>query len=149
AKHVGARLLIARSLWNQSHDEAGTMSLLGEVTAPGATRDAASPIELVEALTTMAVVHMTRSRMTQAETALDEALKIDPKAGPALAGMGEVLYRQGRFTDALARFEAGIQADPEGTLAKIGVAKTKIALERLQEAKDQLKRLREARPADF
>jgi len=63
--------------------------------------------------------------------------------------MGEVLYRQGRFTDALARFEAGIQADPEGSAAKIGAAKTKIALERLQEAKEQLKKLRDARPTDF
>src|SRR5262249_57067178 len=89
------------------------------------------------------------SRMSQAEAALADALKIDPKAGPALAGMGEVLYREGRFTDALAKFEAGIQADPDGTLAKIGAAKTKIALERLQEAKEQLKKLRDARPNDF
>jgi predicted Zn finger-like uncharacterized protein len=148
-KHVGARLLIARSLWTKSHDEAGATAFLTEVTAQGPTREAASPAELVEALTVMARVHMARSRMTQAEHALDEALKIDPKAGPALAGMGEVLYRQGRFTDALARFEAGIQADPEGSAAKIGAAKTKIALERLQEAKEQLKKLRDARPSDF
>jgi predicted Zn finger-like uncharacterized protein len=148
-KHVGARLLIARALWTKSRDEAGATSFLTEVTAKGPTREAASPAELVEALTAMARVHMARSRMTQAETALDEALKIDPKAGPALAGMGEVLYRQGRFTDALARFEAGIQADPEGSAAKIGAAKTKIALERLQEAKEQLKKLRDARPNDF
>ena len=60
-----------------------------------------------------------------------------------------MLYREGRFTDALARFEAGIQADPEGMAAKIGTAKTKIALERLQEAKEQLKKLRDARPGDF
>jgi tetratricopeptide (TPR) repeat protein len=148
-QHVGARLLIARSLWSKSRDEAATNAMLREVTAPGPTREAASPAELVDALTAMARVHMARSRMTQAEAALEEALKIDPKAGPALAGMGEVLYRQGRFTDALARFEAGIQADPEGILAKIGAAKTKIALERLQEAKEQLKKLRDARPGDF
>ena len=148
-RHVGARLLIARSLWNTSHDEPGATSFLSAVTSPGPTRDAASPAELVDALTATARVHMARSRMTQAESALDEALKIDPKAGSALAGMGEVLYRQGRFTDALARFEAGIQADPEGSAAKIGAAKTKIALERLQEAKEQLKKLRDARPNDF
>jgi tetratricopeptide (TPR) repeat protein len=148
-KHVGARLLIARSLWAQSRDEAGATSILSEIMAPGPTRDSASPVELVDALAAIARVHMARSRMTQAEHALDEALKIDPKAGPALAGMGEVLYRQGRFTDALARFEAGIQADPEGSAAKIGAAKTKIALERLQEAKEQLKKLRDARPSDF
>lgn len=148
-QHVGARLLIARSLWSVSRDEAAATTILSEVIAPGPTREAASPVELVDALTTMAKVHMARSRMSQAEAALTEALKIDPKAGPALAGMGEALYREGRFTDALARFEMGIQADPEGTSAKIGAAKTKIALERLGEAKDQLKRLRDARPSDL
>jgi tetratricopeptide (TPR) repeat protein len=148
-QHVGARLLIARSLWTGSRNEAAATAILGEVISPGPTREAASPLELVDALTTMARVHMARSRMSQAETSLTEALKIDPKAGPALAGMGELLYREGRFTDALARFEAGIQADPEGTSAKIGAAKTKIALERLGEAKEQLKRLRDARPNDL
>jgi len=147
--HAGARLLVARSLWNTSHDEVATTAILEQITLPGPTREGASPMELVEALTATARVHMTRSRMTQAESALGEALNIEPKSGPALAGMGEVLYREGRFTDALARFEAGIQADPEGTAAKIGAAKTKIALERLQEAKEQLKRLRDARPGDL
>ena len=147
--HVGARLLLARSSWNTTRDEATTRALLAEIISAGPTRDAASPVELVEALTAMARVHMARSRLTQAESTLGEALKIDPKAGPALAGMGELLYREGRYTDALARFEAGVQADPEGVAAKIGAAKTKIALERLQEAKEQLKKLRDARPTDI
>jgi tetratricopeptide (TPR) repeat protein len=147
--HAGARLLLARSAWSSSRDEAATRALLTEIISAGPTREAASPVELVEALTVMARVHMARSRLTQAEAALGEALKIDPKAGPALAGMGELLYREGRYTDALARFEAGIQADPEGAAAKIGAAKTKIALERLQEAKEQLKKLRDARANDI
>ena len=148
-RHVGARLLLARSAWTTQRDETATRALLTEVINPGPTRESASPGELVEALTAMARVHMARSRLTPAETALSEALKIEPKAGPALAGMGELLYREGRYTDALARFEAGVQADPEGVAAKIGAAKTKIALERLQEAKEQLKKLRDARPQDI
>ena len=148
-RHVGARLLLARAAWSMARDEAATKKLLSEIITTGPTRDAASPIELVEALTVMARVHLARSRLTPAEATLAEALKIDPKAGPALAGMGELLYREGRYTDALARFEAGVQADPEGVAAKIGAAKTKIALERLQEAKEQLKKLRDARPSDI
>jgi tetratricopeptide (TPR) repeat protein len=104
---------------------------------------------LVDALTQVALIHVARSRMTQAETALTEALKIDPRAAGPLSAMGELLYDEGRYTDALARFEAGIPADPDGMAAKIGAAKTKIALERLQEAKEQLKKLRDARPRDF
>jgi tetratricopeptide (TPR) repeat protein len=147
--HVGARLLLARSAWSAQRDENATRTLLSEIISTGPTRDAASPIELVEALTAMARVHLARSRLTLAESTLGEALKIDPKAGPALTGMGELLYREGRYTDALARFETGVQADPEGIAAKIGAAKTKIALERLQEAKEQLKKLRDARPTDI
>ncbi len=146
--HVGSRTLVARSVWALSRDENTAVSLLQQVTGDGPVHDAASPIEVVDALTQLARVHIARSRMTQAEQALEKALKIDPKAGAALAGMGEVLYREGRFTDALARFESGIQADPEGTAAKVGAAKTKIALERLAEAKDTLRRLSDSRPND-
>jgi tetratricopeptide (TPR) repeat protein len=147
--HVGARLLVARATWNASRDEKAAMAMLNDVIAAGPVRAAASPVELVEAFTQVAQIHMARSRMTQAETALNEALKIDPKAGAPLSAMGELLYGEGRYTDALARFETGIQADPDGVTAKIGAAKTKIALERLQEAKEQLKKLRDARPRDF
>jgi tetratricopeptide (TPR) repeat protein len=147
-RHAGARVLIGRTLWS-ANDEEGASKILSAVAQAGPVHEAASPAELVEALTVMSRIHIARSRMTQAEAALAEALKIDPKSGSALAGMGEVLYREGRFTDALARFESGIQADPDGMLAKIGAAKTKIALERLAEAKEQLKKLRDARPTDF
>ncbi|HEY3593128.1 MAG TPA: tetratricopeptide repeat protein, partial [Polyangiaceae bacterium] len=147
--HVGARLLVARATWSASRNEKAATAVLSEVTAPGAIRSAASPVELVDAFTQLAQIHIARSRMTQAEAALNEALRIDPKAGAPLTAMGELLYGEGRYTDALARFEAGIQADPDGLAAKIGAAKTKIALERLQEAKEQLKKLRDARPRDF
>src|SRR6185312_1489841 len=37
-------------------------------------------------------------------------------------------------------------ADPENIVAKVGVAKTYISLERMKEAKDMLKRLKETKP---
>lgn len=146
--HVGARILYARAIWAAKGDEATAMKMLGAIIAPGPVLDAASPSERVDALTQLGRLHIARSRITEAERVLGDALKLDPKAGAALAGLGEVYYREGRFTDALARFEAGIQADPDGVSAKIGAAKTKIALERLQDAKDMLKKLRDARPND-
>lgn len=147
-RHVGARILKARLLWSAKSDEREALRLLEEVVAAGPVLEGASQSEKVEALTLLGRLHLARSRVTEAGKVLIDALKLDPKAGPALAGMGEVLYREGRFTDALARYEAGIQADPDGIAAKIGVAKTRIALERLQDAKDMLKKLREARPND-
>ncbi len=145
--HAAARVLLARVLWARG-DEPEALSVLREVTAPGPIREAASQVEVVDGLTLTSRIHMARSRMSQAEAALTEALRIDAKSAAALAGMGEVLYREGRYTDALAKFDAGILADPEGVQAKLGSAKAKIALERLQEAKEQLKKLRDARQTD-
>lgn len=147
-RHAGARILKARAIWALKNDEKTALALLDEVVSEGPVQENASPHERVEALTLLGTVHIARSRISDAGKVLVEALKLDPKAGPALAGMGEVLFREGRFTDALARFEAGISADPDGIAAKIGVAKAKIALERLQDAKDMLRKLREARPND-
>lgn len=146
-RHVGARIILAKVAWSKS-DEPEAVRLLTEVISGDAIREGASKSERVDALTQLGHLHIARSRITDAGKVLIEALKLDPKSGPALAGMGEVLFREGRYTDALARFEAGIQADPNGITAKIGVAKTRIALERLQDSKEMLRKLREAHPND-
>jgi tetratricopeptide (TPR) repeat protein len=145
--HVGARILLSRVLRKAGDDERA-MARVEEVTKLPATRAAASKSELVAAHTLVGQIHLARSRMSMSEAAFGEALKLDPKDAGALCGFGEVLYREGRFTEALARYEAGLQADAESVAAKIGTAKTKIALDRLQDAKDILRKLRESRPAD-
>jgi tetratricopeptide (TPR) repeat protein len=148
--HVGARILLARLFVTENKlDKSG--ELLTEIVGPKekpAIRAAASKAELVKAYTLLGQIHLGRSRMSASEGSFAEALKLDPKDSDALCGFGEVLYREGRYAEALARFEAGIQANAESVPAKIGAAKTKIALERLQEAKEVLRKLREARPAD-
>jgi tetratricopeptide (TPR) repeat protein len=145
--HVGARILMARVLRHDNADEKAT-ALLEDMAKPGKLRQAASKNELVAVHTLLGQISLNRSRMSNSETAFAEALKLDPKDAEALCGFGEVLYREGRFAEALARFEAAMQANAESVQAKIGAAKTKIALERLQDAKEILKKLREARPAD-
>jgi len=148
--HVGARILLARIILKQKGgDEAA--ALLDEIVgpAPGARlRDMASKAEQVTAYTQLGQINLERSKMSASEAAFAEALKLNARDADALCGFGEVLYREGRYAEALARFEAGIQANPESLAAKIGAAKTKIALERLQEAKELLRKLRESRPAD-
>jgi tetratricopeptide (TPR) repeat protein len=141
--HVGARILLARVIWETSAHESETLAALGEVLRqPGN----ASKDEIVRAQTLQGDVHLARSRVSQAEAAYTEALKLDPKAGRALAGLGDALYLAGRYSEALARFEAAIQADPDDLSAKVGAAKTQIALERLDAAAATLKKLRETYP---
>ena len=142
-QHVGARVLSARLSSGTRESETRALELL-----EGVIKDAknASPEELVQAYTLLGGVHLGRSRISAAEAAFSEALKINPKAARALVGLGDSLYRAGRYSEAQARFEAGAAADPDDLLAKVGVAKSKLSLERIEEASTLLKKLREAHP---
>ncbi|HET9930329.1 MAG TPA: tetratricopeptide repeat protein, partial [Polyangiaceae bacterium] len=140
--HVGAKILLAR-LAADSAREAEAIQLLEQVTkAP----ESASSEERVMSNTTLGDIHLGRSRITRAEAAYTEALKIDPKAARALLGIGEALFRAGRYSEAQARFEAAAQADPSDVAAKVGVAKSKLMLERVDEATSMLKSLRNSDP---
>ncbi len=140
--HVGAKILLAR-LATEGAREAEAIQLLEEIAkAP----ERASNEERVMASTTLGDIHLVHSRITRAEAAYTEALKIDPKAARALLGIGEALFRAGRYSEAQARFEAAAQADPSDVAAKVGVAKSKLMLERVDEATSMLKALREADP---
>ena len=119
------------------------MKLLSEVVK---RRQDASDDEVVAVQTLLGDIHLARSRISHAESAFGEALKIDPKSAGALRGLGDALYQAGRYSEALAHFEAAAQADPDDIPSKVGVAKTKIALERLQDAREMMKKLREAHP---
>jgi cellulose synthase operon protein C len=141
--HVGARILVARLSTGSRENETRALGLLESVIKDAQN---ASPEERVNAYTLLGVLHLGRSRISAAESAFAEALKINPKAGRALVGLGDSLYRAGRYSEAQARFEAGTQADPDDLTAKIGVAKSKLALERVQEAAALLKKLRETQP---
>jgi cellulose synthase operon protein C len=142
-EHVGAKILLAQILWRSTQTEAESTKLLDQVMRePGK----GSPEELVSAQTLLGEIHLARSRITHAENAFGEALKINPKAAGALAGLGEALFRAGRYSEALARFEAAVQADADEITAKVGVARTLLALERVEDARDALKKLRETHP---
>jgi tetratricopeptide (TPR) repeat protein len=143
--HVGARVLVAKLSSGSRENEARALRLLESVIKDGAN---ASPEERVSAHTLLGLLHLGRSRITAAEAAFAEALKINPKASRALVGLGDSLYRAGRYSEAQARYEAGTQADPDDLAAKIGVAKSKLSLERVQEASALLKKLREAQPTN-
>jgi tetratricopeptide (TPR) repeat protein len=139
-EHVGGKVLIAEVIWRARHDETRALALLDSVVKQPA---AASAQELVSAFTVLGDVHLERSRISHAEAAYGNALKIDPKAAGALNGLGDALFRAGRYSEALARYEAAAQADPDDLAAKVGVAKAKLALEQLQDSLEMLKKLRE------
>jgi predicted Zn finger-like uncharacterized protein len=140
-EHAGARWLLASALWRgEKREEEAALTSLREVTAEGSVKSAASEAELVAAHTLLGTIHLARSRISAAEQAFAEALRLDPQAMDALLGSGELFYRSGRYTEASARWSAAMQADPKSAVAKIGAAKTWLALERMKEARDLLKK---------
>jgi cellulose synthase operon protein C len=146
--HAGARVLLASVLRQTPEREDDAIKVLKQVTEDASIRGAASDAEVVEALTMLGGIHLARSRISAAEQAFAAALKIDPQAVKALVGNGELFYRAGRYSEASARFEAAMRVDDTLVAAKVGAAKTWLALERMKDAKDLLKKVREGSAND-
>lgn len=141
--HVGARILSARvGARSRATEPASLTELQALLKSPGS----ASPGELVAAETLLGDIHLGRSQVALAEAAYTRALKIDPGSAPALRGLGEAQFRAGRFSEAVARFEASLQAEPNDLVARIGVAKSKLSLERIEDALKVLRELSKTAP---
>jgi len=136
-EHVGALLTRAKLAWSLHNDDTAALKDLKEVI-DGAAKPNASPGELSLAYSTRGWVHLSANRSTEARAAFDEARKLDSRNASALIGQGELLYADGRHTEAISRFDEAVQKSPDDVEAICGAAKTKIALERLQDAKNQL-----------
>jgi len=145
AAHIGARLLIARiDALSRTGEAQGIATIEAVLKSPGQ----ASPEEVVAAETLLGDIHLARGHVAVAEAAYTRALKVSPTDTPALVGLGETLFRSGRYADALARFEAGSQSDAENVPAKVGAAKSKLLLERIEDASRGLAELTQTRPLD-
>jgi len=141
SKHVAARTLLASVAGRSQARDEEAKALLQKVTEDEALRAGASSAELVDAYTQLGLLHLNRNRMSQAEKAFGEGLKLDAQNEAGLIGMAELFFRSSRFTEAQARFEAATHANADSIAARVGGAKTKIRLERTKEAKDELTKL--------
>jgi tetratricopeptide (TPR) repeat protein len=141
--HVGAKILLAR-LAAPTREGESIKALEALTAAP--TR--ASRDEIVLAETLLGDIHLARSRISLAEAAYGRALALRPAAPGALAGLGEALFRAGRYAEALAKFETGAQSTPDEPVLKVGAAKSKLMLERIEEATGALAAIVQARPLD-
>lgn len=130
-RHVGARILKARLAARTRAGDAAAIALLESVEKDAGT---ASPDELVVAETLLGDIHLSRSHVSLALAAYERATKLSARASRALTGMGQALFQSGRFSEALARFEAASQADGTDVEPQIGIAKSKLSLERIEEA---------------
>ncbi len=145
-KHAGARILLATIIGRAPTTEAEAVEHLNKVTTEGEVRAAASEGQIVQAYIEAGRLHLFRSRVSAAAESYAAALKMDPRNIQALIGDAELFFRSGRNSQALLRFEEAMRADEASVLAKVGAIKTLLALERMKDAKDIAKKLRESKP---
>lgn len=134
--HAGA--LLGRGATKvRAGDETGALEDFAAVST-GAAKPNASPKESSDAFAATGYVHLRRGRAADAKAAFDASLKLSSTNVVALLGQGDLLTHEGRLTEALARYDTALQNAPSNEEVITADAMTKVALERLKDAKDQL-----------
>ncbi len=112
----------------------------------GAARAKASPSELSSAYAARAWVTLEQGGTVEAREAFAQAVKLDPSNVEALNGEGRLFMADGRYAEALARFDTALAGAPNSPRTIANDADAKLALERLADAKQQLVAAREKFP---
>jgi cellulose synthase operon protein C len=153
-RHARALLAKARNVWQAgdrdaalalAEQAAGTADIDGERVVPSATDRAA-------AWTLIGRIHERAGNRGRSREAYERALEANPIEVDAMLGNGRLLLGEGRYRDALARFQSVIDSglDHPGELegqrslqteAKLGAARAMIELEMAQEARGLLEEL--------
>jgi cellulose synthase operon protein C len=134
--HPGALTLRARRK-SATIDDTSALKDLSTVL-DGPARPKASPSELSNAYAAKAWVSLERGAASDAREAFGQAVKLDPRNVAALNGEGRLLLNEGRYTEAMSRFDTALQFDAASPETIANDAEAKIALERLADAKQQL-----------
>ena len=135
--HPGALLLRAMQRYTAKGDDTNALADLAEIT-DGPAKPLASSQEIAQAHANRGQIFLSSGRAGDARTAFEAALKLDNRNVDALVGQGTVLYQESRFTEALTRFDTALGSRPDDETAIAYDAMTKVKLERLKDAKDQL-----------
>jgi tetratricopeptide (TPR) repeat protein len=162
--HVEARTAEARIVWIQGKEDRALHLLRVALGLEPTEEDQflwSSKQAVASGYSLLGYIHETRGRLHPAREAYEQALSGDPYRVEALLGSGRVLLREKRYSDAQARFESALSSATKGsenpTLlsgrkadieAKLGIARSLLALERAQEAKGKLEELNAVLPND-
>jgi tetratricopeptide (TPR) repeat protein len=142
--HPGALVLRARRQ-SATVDPAHAAADLALVI-DGAAHEKASPSDLSNAYAAHAWVALEGGATAEARDAFAQAVKLDPSSVAALDGEGRLFMADGRYTEALARFDTALASSQSFPQAIADDADAKLALERLADAKQQLVAARDRFP---
>lgn len=135
--HPGALVLRASFDWSEDRNDTAVVDGLKPLLN-GPAKATAAPAELSRAFTLYGLAQAARGDVGVARTSFESALQLDRGNVDALLGQGEVFFADGRYGEALSRFDTAVQSDPNNPVAIVADAKAKISLERLADAKAQL-----------
>lgn len=98
--------------------------------------------ERLDARNYIAVLHLMKGDLDEAEAIWQQLLTEDPRYGPARANMGIIYHFRGRFAQAIVEFRLAMELDPEfGHIAQGNLANTYYLLGRYDEARQVLEDL--------
>jgi tetratricopeptide (TPR) repeat protein len=142
--HPGALTLRARPASVAVDPAKSLRDLARVIEGPG--RAKAAPVGLAAAYAAKAWIELEHGAASDARDAFEQAVKLDPQNAEALNGEGRMLMNEGRYAEALARFDTALQYDANSPETIANDAEAKIGLERLADAKQQLVAARERFP---
>jgi cellulose synthase operon protein C len=143
-QHPGALTLRARRKSAPS-DPLQALSDLA-IVLDGPARAKASENELSDAYAAKAWVDLERGATGDARESFAQAVKLNPGNVDALNGEGRLFLDEGRYAEALARFDTALKAASSSPETIANDADAKLALERLEDAKQQLTAARDRFP---
>lgn len=142
--HLGAKLLAIQLEFSARAEDEATMNELVVVSQDIKV----SQKERAQALILLGNLHLSRARLKQAEAAFNEALKLNAGSPEAQRGLADALFEAGRFSEALARYEAASHAAPSDVSAQLGVVRAKLRLEQYEDAAKVLATLSQNHPGN-
>lgn len=146
AEHVGAKLLQVDAAMRGGTFDAAALETLATVTSAAGR---ASPSEVALAHTLRGEFELATGKTSSAIDSFDAALAVVPSDARALTSSARALFTSGRHAAALARYQAAVTAAPEVLAPQLGVARTQVALEQLDQAVLLIQKLRQTYPNDL
>ncbi len=140
--HLGAKLLAIKLEFSARSEDEATMNELVAISQDAKV----SQKERAQALILLGDLHLSRARLKQAEAAYNDALKLNAGSPEAQRGLADALFEAGRFSEALARYEAASHAAPSDVSTKLGVVRAKLRLEQYEDAAKLLATLSQSHP---
>lgn len=137
-QHAGAKIEMARlDISTREQDE----QILTVLKPLAEGKGGASRGEQVSALVLIGVLHLERALLKKAEESFRNALSLSAGSAPAARGLAAVLFESGRYSEALARYESALSAEPRHLDASLGVVRCKLRLEQFEDAATVLDKL--------